>query len=55
MKKEFILACRTTILQAHSLTGYDMSLYRCDFADVLPVIQEGVILGQREALEKDPS
>lgn len=55
MKAEFILACRTTILQAHSLTGYDMPLYQCDFADVLPHIQEGMILGQREALEKDPS
>lgn len=55
MKAEFVLACKTSVLEANNLTGVDMPIYQCDFADVLPHLQHGVILGQREALEKDES
>lgn len=55
MKAEFILACSTAVLAANNLTGDDQALYRCDFVQALPYLQEGVVLGQREALEKDES
>ena len=52
-KQEMILAVEYAALVGQNLIGDDQQLYVCDFAEVFPHIQHGVILGQREALEKD--
>lgn len=53
MKLESILAVSSQVLIERGLTGEDQSLYQLQVQDFLPHIHHGLILGQREALEKD--
>lgn len=54
-KLETIIGVKNASLVAQGLTGDDQPFYRCDFAEVLPLVADGIVLGQREALESDES
>lgn len=53
MRNEFILAVKTETLNEVGLTGIAQALYQLQVEELLPHLQKGIVLGQREALESD--